>query len=399
MSSRWNPGARAPSPLRNRLKPLALIGVAALALHAAALGGLQWTWPQRSEAAPVAAMQVRVVMAQAPLPIDVALATSVTSEKTSTTSAVPAAVTPMASVVALALQPADMPRARPVARLAKAVPPAVPPAKPFRAPAEVAEPAAPTKAAELAAPAAPAVAIPAVLQVAQVAPPAHDSAAGDEPIPHYRTQVPPAVLLRYDLQRGGLHGSGDLLWRPDGDRYELRLDGRVGPLTVLTQVSSGGFDAAGLAPLRFTDKRLRRPESAANFQREAGKITFSGPATEFALHAGMQDRLSWMLQLAAIVAAEPTLRHSGAKVLMGVVGAHADASVWVFRCVGREAVETGAGVVDSIRYVREPRDPYDTTVQVWLDPQHHFLPVHATQKAGPNDEGFSLRLQALAAPP
>ena len=401
MSSPWNQGARAPSTLRRRhhrrLKPLALIGVAALALHAAALGGLQWTWPQRSEAAPVAAMQVRVVMAQARLPIDAALATLATSatSATSASSDVPAAVTPVASVVKRELRPADMPRVRPVARLAGAVPLAVPLAMPravpFLASAEAAEPAEP---------AAPTGAMPALLQVAQVAPPAHDPAsAGDEPIPHYRTQVPPAALLRYDLQRGGLHGSGDLLWRPDGDHYELRLDGRVGPLTVLTQVSSGGFDAAGLAPLRFTDKRLRRPESAANFQREAGKITFSGPATEFALHAGTQDRLSWMLQLAAIVAAEPALRHSGAKVLMGVVGAHADASVWAFRCVGREPVDTAVGAIDSIRYVREPRDPYDTTVQVWLDPQHHFLPVHATQKSGPNDEGFSLRLQALAAPP
>ena len=241
------------------------------------------------------------------------------------------------------------------------------------------------------------------IQVARAPPMARagteTAAAADEPIPHYRTHMPPAALLRYDLQRGGLHGSGELLWRPDGDHYELRLDGRVGPLTVLTQVSSGGFDGAGLAPLRFTDKRLRRPVSAANFQREAGKITFSGPATEFALHAGTQDRLSWMLQLAAIVAAEPALRNAGAKVVMGVVGAHADAAVWAFRCVGREPVETAAGAVDSIRYVRDPRDPYDTTVQVWLDPQHHFLPIHATQKAGPNDEGFSLRLQEIAAPP
>ena len=62
-------------PMRRRLKPLALLGAATLLLHAAALGGLQWTWPQRSELVlPVAAMQVRVVAAPAPRPADDAVA-------------------------------------------------------------------------------------------------------------------------------------------------------------------------------------------------------------------------------------------------------------------------------------------------------------------------------------
>jgi hypothetical protein len=32
-------------------------------------------------------------------------------------------------------------------------------------------------------------------------------------------------------------------------------------------------------------------------------------------------------------------------------------------------------------------------VQVWIDAAHHYLPVRATQKSGPDDEGFELRLQ------
>ena len=385
-------------PMQRRLKPLALLGAAALLLHAAALGGLQWTWPQRSELVlPAAAMQVRVVVAPAQRPVaDAVVGTEPLAET--------APVTIIAPVTTMAARPVVVPRPRPVVRqpetsrvMARAVsqpirpaPDAMDPMPTMLAVAQLAQLAQPAQSAQ-------------AIQVAQAPSMARagpeTAAEADPPIPHYRTHVPPAALLRYELQRGGLHGSGELLWRPDGDHYELRLDGRVGPLTVLTQVSTGGFDGAGLAPLRFTDKRLRRPVSAANFQREVGKITFSGPATEFALHAGTQDRLSWMLQLAAIVAAEPALRSAGAKVVMGVVGAHADAAVWAFRCVGREPVETAAGAVDSIRYVRDPRDPYDTTVQVWLDPEHHFLPIHATQKAGPNDEGFSLRLQEIAAPP
>ena len=381
--------------MQRRLTPLLLPGAVALLLHAAALGGLQWTWPQRSEpVVPAASMQVRVVAAPAPGPDAEAAASP-----TLLAGAVPVGpVEAVSAVAAVAARPVGVPRARPAARPpeARRLPVAAASEQPRPAPAAASPLPVMLAVAQTEQTAS-------SIERAQAAPMARagtePAAEADEPIPHYRTRMPPAALLRYDLQRGGLHGSGDLLWRPDGDHYELRLDGRVGPLTVLTQISRGGFDGAGLAPLRFTDKRLRRPVSAANFQREAGKITFSGPATEFALHAGTQDRLSWMLQLAAIVAAEPALRSAGAKVVMGVVGAHADAAVWAFRCIGREPVETAAGAVDSIRYVRDPRDPYDTTVQVWLDPQHHFLPVHATQKAGPNDEGFSLRLQEIAAPP
>jgi hypothetical protein len=207
------------------------------------------------------------------------------------------------------------------------------------------------------------------------------------------------MTLRYVLQRGALSGSGVLTWRPDAEHYELKLVGSVAGLSVLTQVSNGGFDAAGVAPLRFTDQRLRRGTKAANFQRDAGKITFSGPSTEFPLRDGVQDRLSWMVQLGAIVAAEPQLRGVGAKVVMYVVGANGDASVWAFDCTAVESVTTGAASVNALKFVREPREPYDTQVQVWIDPAQHYLPVRATQKSGPGDEGFELRLQSAETNP
>ena len=69
-------------PMQRRLKPLALLGAAALLLHAAALGGLQWTWLQRGElVVPAAAMQVRVVAAPALWPTAEALADAVAITK------------------------------------------------------------------------------------------------------------------------------------------------------------------------------------------------------------------------------------------------------------------------------------------------------------------------------
>ena len=340
-------------------KRLAMLSAAAALLHAAALGGLAWTWPQPEPMLPLpaAALQVRWVEPVA-VPAPAALAPIETIEP------------PAPAVPVPAKKPSPARIGKPAPRVARA------------APAEVDKATPP----------------PAPLQLA-LNTPAAEPAAPDEPaIPHYRTRMPPPTTLRYEMQRGLLSGTGEIAWKPHADRYELRLDARVGGLAVLTQVSAGAFDAAGVAPLRFTDQRLRRGTAAANFPREAGMITFSGPATEFALRAGAQDRLSWMIQLAAIVGAEPHLATPGAKVVMYVVGSHGDASVWVFRCVGPEAVETRAGTLAAVKFVREPRESYDTTVQVWLDPKQHDLPVRATQKSGANDEGFDLRLLEVLPP-
>lgn len=221
------------------------------------------------------------------------------------------------------------------------------------------------------------------------------AAPHDEVIPHYATQMPPPMLLRYEMHRGALRGTGELAWRPQAGRYELRLDARIGPLALLTQSSTGGFDSAGMAPVRFTDQRMRKAVQAVNFQRDAGKVSFSGPSTEYPLRPGMQDRLSWMVQLAAIISAEPALRATGAKVSVLVVGSQGDASVWAFRCMGVEALQLGAGETQALSYVREPRDPYDTSVKVWLDAARHYLPVRADTKAGPNDPGIGLSLEAM----
>src|SRR5207344_794956 len=98
-------------------------------------------------------------------------------------------------------------------------------------------------------------------------------------------------------------------------------------------VSRGGLDAAGFAPVRFTEQRLRRAAVAANFQRQAGKITYSGNPDEIPLPEGAQDRLSWMLQLAAIAQARPQKLTQGERFAMFVSGVRADADIWAFTVV------------------------------------------------------------------
>ncbi len=353
---------------------------AALVLHASLLGGADWAWP---EAQPVplsvSAMQVRVVDSpQKPVATNVPVVTALASELA------PVALVSKATreLPARSLRP---PRtaALPTAAAADSTVIDVPSREPIRTAA--APPA--TLLLALTTP----VAAPDALTSAP-APVTAAATADDEPVALYRTRLAPAITLRYEVKRGGLHGTGDLVWRPRADGYELNLDFKLGGMSLLAQSSSGAFDAGGLAPLRFTDQRWRRAAMATNFQRAAGKITYSGSASEFPLQPGVQDRLSWMVQLAAIVNAQPQLAKPGGRIAMRVTGSHGDYGVWVFRCVGPESVEARGGTVEAVKFVREAREAYDTTVQVWLDPKQHDLPVRATQKSGPNDDGYELRL-------
>ena len=115
-----------------------------------------------------------------------------------------------------------------------------------------------------------------------------------------------------------------------------------------------GFDDAGIAPVRYTDRRRYRGTQAANFRRDAGKVTFSGPAVGHPLPPGAQDRLSWMLQLAAIAAAEPSLVGPGGRVSFLVVGARGDADVWTFIHGGEETLALPEGSAATVRLLREP---------------------------------------------
>jgi hypothetical protein len=221
------------------------------------------------------------------------------------------------------------------------------------------------------------------------------AAPGDLPPPVYPTRLPPAATIRYQVRRGFLRGDGEIRWQPAGDAYRLVLEARIAGLTLLFQTSEGAIDENGLAPLRFLDQRARRPPVAANFVRESARITFSGTAVEWPLFAGAQDRLSWMIQLAGIVAADPALLSDDARITMAVVGARGDAGVWSLRYVGRETVETTAGTVHAVKLVREGRSAYDTTAEIWLDPDRSYLPAHATLRNSTGTSEYDLLLDRV----
>ena len=179
----------------------------------------------------------------------------------------------------------------------------------------------------------------------------------------------------------------------------MRLEARLGAIVLLVQSSEGAIGAAGLAPRRFVDQRVRRAAQAANFDAASGRITFSGPQTTYPLYAGTQDRLSLFVQLAGIAAADPSRLVDGATFPMVVAGARGDAAVWNLRVAGREAVETASGVVQAVKFVREARSPSDTGAEIWLDPDRHYLPAHATLRNAAGVSEYDLLLEGVSSGP
>jgi hypothetical protein len=225
--------------------------------------------------------------------------------------------------------------------------------------------------------------------------------AGAAPPPLYATQLPAPAVLLYSLQRGALSGQARLSWVPDGERYTLQFDAlahlnagaarRGHPL--IEQRSSGQLDGNGLAPDRYTDRRRNRGLQAAIFQREAGRISFSGPRVDYPAWAGAQDRLGTLVQLAAIYNAAP---QPPAEVTLFVVGARGGAGLWTFKLLGTEQLATPLGAIDTLYLRREPERREDLRVEVWLDPSRSHWPVRI--RSTPLRGGDPLDLTLAAEP-
>lgn len=337
------PAPVAPPPLRI-LPPLTALSLVLL-MHAAAWQGVAGNAPARRSDLVVSAMQVRTVA--------------------SVPAAAPAVATVAATVAAVAVPAPAAPR--------RAAAPA---------PAEELQPSdAPTLVA--AAPAASSVTTAAANEA--------------ETAPVYPTRLPPSALLRFDLRRSGFSGRSELQWQnlSAQGQYQVRLEGSVAGFRVFTWASQGRVDKAGIAPLRFTDERRGKSLQAANFQREAGKITFSGPSTEYPLLAGAQDRLSWMIQLGAVLNARGAPPAAGERLSFFVAGAKGEGEVWHFVGQGLQTLSLQDQPTPAWRFVREPRKPHDTRIEVWLDPARHYLPVRYRQSSDGTSDVLDLILQEM----
>ena len=210
-------------------------------------------------------------------------------------------------------------------------------------------------------------------------PPAHADAAADAPPPVYPTRLPPPGQWRFRLQQPGGAAEAVLDWQHDGQRYRLRFEATAAGRPVVQQASEGALGAAGLGPERFVDRRRGRSARAVNLDAAAGFARFSATEVTAPAWAATQDRLGWLLQLAAVAQAAAAAGQPLPEVLLHVVDARGGSGLWRFVALGVGPVDTPAGPRPARAFRHDPPQPDGLRLEVWLDPAEHHRPLRLRQ--------------------
>jgi hypothetical protein len=214
-----------------------------------------------------------------------------------------------------------------------------------------------------------------IVQVSAAAPP-------EPALPVYKMAPPPSANLLLNVDRmdaDGTKWTGEAAigWHRSADRYNVKVE--IGISVLVTRVnlvvltSDGTLGDAGLMPVRMTEKRRGRSETATHFNVADKKITFSASQASFPLQPGAQDKASIPLQLSAIARGDPGQLKGEIAVQ---VAEDKDASVYRFVVVGQEEIETRMGRMQAVHLSRPPLPgSYNSRLDIWLSPEHDWYPV------------------------
>lgn len=193
-----------------------------------------------------------------------------------------------------------------------------------------------------------------------------------------------AGSLAYALTVNGQPGEASLSFRVEDGRYDLLLERRAGDRDLPSWHSEGRVGPQGLMPERHRVRRQGRERELIVFDREADTPRLLVGARAYALSAGTQDRLSWWLQLSALMAAEPD-PHLGLRLRIPVAGPQG-AIDWDFEVAARQGD----------RWLLRREKPAGAgrpalAWTAWLDGQRAFLPTELSFSLD-DDEQWALRL-------
>ena len=363
-----------PAERRRSWVPIAVLTAVVVLLHGLLLGAVPMTLgPSPS---PVAArFEMRTIVAAAPTPAPAP--------------ATPQPVTPIKPMApSKPAQPKSAPKPQPQPAAA-----AVPVSAPSETPADSAVPAGTTAATQ------PPAVEPSVPPAAPPSAPTPAPAQAEAPAPiPIALDVPASVNLKFNVsgQQGAvpLQGvMGELTWSQDGHAYDARLTLRFLFKTLRTQHSSGAIGPTGIEPTRFSD--TRKTEVASHFVRDQGQIVFSSNAPPVSLMSGAQDRLSVMLQLGALLAGDPARYKVDGAIAVQTVGPR-DADIWIFKIGDEEKLDLPTGELIARKLTRNPRVPFDDTVELWLAPSFGYLPVRI-RITQPNGDFADMQLRNIEA--
>ncbi|CAE6793385.1 hypothetical protein R69927_00502 [Paraburkholderia domus] len=202
--------------------------------------------------------------------------------------------------------------------------------------------------------------------------------------------VPPSGELQYDTFYNGVRNQpGTIHWTSNAQSYEMVVSVPLPFVGTFVYSSHGHIDAFGLAPDQYIEKRGRRPEDVAIFNRTDKIIAFTRTPASLPLPDGAQDRFSMVMQLASLVRGDPAAYKPGVTRQFFVVDNDSGEN-WPVETIGDETIRTAQGFVETRHFKRLPRHDGDLRrIDVWLAPSLGWLPARIMQTE-PNGTQFEL---------
>lgn len=179
-----------------------------------------------------------------------------------------------------------------------------------------------------------------------------------------------------------------LIWRHDGTYYEANWVFYHVKAGEQSHYSNGLVTPQGLAPLAGSYRTKTRQEM--RFDHAGERLEFAPELAEWKMPPGTQDRLSLIIQLAALFAADPDRYPPGSTISLPVATAAPPAvQTWSF-VVGQDKPNIeglGGTPLPTIHLVHEPAQDTDTRMELWLAPALEYLPARV-RVAQPNGDNF-----------
>lgn len=204
--------------------------------------------------------------------------------------------------------------------------------------------------------------------------PAGPASNGSSPTAGPAPGWPPSTQIDYALSgywRGALHGSGELLWTRDGDRYAARLSGRA--LVSFSYTSSGQIAGDWLVPARYAERLFTR-HKAVSFDRVADLVRFDNGTQAAPIPPDLQDSASLFLQIAHRLTVDPGAFAPGA-TLTFKVARPSGLTDWTFTVIGQDLLETPLGPLRCWHVERPAAAGNQLGAAIWLAPSLQNLPV------------------------
>jgi hypothetical protein len=251
------------------------------------------------------------------------------------------------------------------------------PAAPVDVAAAPAAPAAPPASVASAPASAPAAAASSPQAVASATAPAASAPAAPVGPAIASDGWPADTRLNYRLggifREGALHGSAQVQWLRQEQRYETRIDIDITLLASLVMTSQGTVTAQGLRPEAYEE--LRRSGARRAQMRDDSVVLGNGQVVP--RPDGVQDTASQFVELSHRFASGQEVLEVGRSISLWLARP-GGVDRWTYDVVGRETLQTPElGPLDAFhlkpRAIGNPRG--NITAEMWFAPSLQYLPV------------------------